>query len=114
MKQAITTHEQFTFATGDVTSYIETTNRALAENHHVEFQRTFKKFEKSLTSMELDILVVKWLQEKEKQRSFKVFIGLYRNGEKSAQICVRNTAGFFQHEPNEISQNVSGLYMLYL
>ena len=34
--------------------------------------------------MELDILVVKWLQEKEKQRSFRVFIGLYRNGEKSA------------------------------
>ena len=37
IKQAITTHEQSAFGTEDVTSYIETTNRALEENHHIEF-----------------------------------------------------------------------------
>ena len=74
MKRTVATHEQPALAiqylllkeltesgdlyiTEDITSYIETANRALEKNDHVKFQRAFIKFEETLTSMKFETLV---------------------------------------------------------
>ena len=45
------------YITEDITSYIETANRALEKNDYVKFQRAFMKFEETLTSMKFETLV---------------------------------------------------------
>ena len=45
------------YPTEDITSYIETANYALEKNNQVEFQRTCKKFEESLTIMDFEEFV---------------------------------------------------------
>ena len=73
MKRAVATHEQSALAiqylllreltepgdlyiTQDITSYINTSNRALEKNDHVKFQRAFMKFGESLTSIKFETL----------------------------------------------------------
>ena len=91
MKRAVATHEQSAVAiqylllkeltqsgdlyiTEDITSYIETANRALEKNDYVKFQRAFMKFEESLTSMKFETLVENSCKKRKNQEVLQFFL----------------------------------------